>query len=154
MFIIEDLYKLRREWSVSWMILTVIAPFYVSYVTVGSIFMQRIRIYYNNNYNSNKMTSKTFRFIMYTCPITVFMTPIALIYFVFIDGCITTYVILTRLVYFLSFLKVKPNDKILEKSLGLNAMQTVGYRRMRTLSKLLFNVIFCYLNDIVTMIQQ
>ena len=102
--------------------------------------MAHVRRFYR--YNKDKIHSNICAEIGWTFLrlfVMLYMTPFGLIYLFLIDTSIYDLgYFCTRLLYFVSCFKIPSNDYVFERLLGLNLMPMVGYRRLRGMSRLLF----------------
>eukprot|EP01083_Nonionella_stella_P242634 846184_1 len=73
------------------------------------------------------------------------MTPLSVLYFFIVDVVFMVYVLVSAFLYFITCSRVNItdfiDDYVFQKLLGMNRMQVIGYRRLRTLSQLLFETI-------------
>merc|ERR1712176_351541 len=77
--------------------------------------------------------------------VLMIMTPLCIFYFVIIDIVFMVYVVFATIIFFLSCTKWNISDAmddwVFKKIFGLNRMQIIGYRRLRTLSQLFFETV-------------
>ena len=140
-FVLIQLYN-GHPWWTSWMLLLMISPYLVSYSVLGTIFQKRIMSLFElEEKNVNTMHSKCKSIGMgFMC--LCLMTPLSLIYFVVIDVFFMIYVLFSTLLYFISCgnidIKDVVDDLVFQKLLRMDRMGIIGYRRLRTLSQLLW----------------
>ena len=139
----------NHQWWISLMILMMISPYLVSYSVLGSLFkarmtrfIRRIKLNERNNNSNNSISIYKCKWILFSVVCLILMTPLSLLYFVVIDIIFMIYVLLSTLIYFFSCSKINISDSIddliFKKFLGMNRMQIIGYRRLRTLSQLVW----------------
>ena len=88
----------RRRLSLCLMFLSMLAPYYVSYVTAGSIVMARVRSFYNKDKIHNSICTKigcTFLRLF----VMLYMTPFGLIHLFLIDISIMIWVLYTNIIF-------------------------------------------------------
>eukprot|EP01084_Bolivina_argentea_P043175 79558_1 len=85
------------------------------------------------------------KLIMINVLALILMTPAAIAWFTFVDVLFMVYLLLSTAIFFVTCAKVDISDYmddfLFKRLLGMSRMQIIGYRRLRTLSQLLFETL-------------
>ena len=128
----------NHQWWSTWMILSMISPYLVSYSIFGSLFNQKFSIY-SEKIKFKAQTKQKCNLLLFGLFAIVLLTPLSLLYFVLIDCFFMLYVAISSIILVLSCTTVDikhwVDDFIFQKILSMNRMEILGYRRLRTLSQ-------------------
>ena len=117
-------------WWASWMVLLILAPYMVSYVSLGSLFQKRVQRFVARMEVENGISKCSLQWIVFTFMVFLLLTPISLLYFVVIDVIFMAYVLLSSFLYFITCSKIDIanvlDDYIFSKFLGMTRMQILG----------------------------
>ena len=105
-------------WWASWMVLLILAPYMVSYVSLDSLFQKRVQKFVsqmeaeniNDNDNHNNISKWRLKWIVFTFVVFLLLTPISLLYFVVIDIVFMIYVLISSFLYCISCSKIDIKD--------------------------------------------
>ena len=117
--ILNQLIKNTHLWWTTWSVLFIISPYLVSYTAMGTMQQKK----------SVKLS-------------VIVMTPLCIIYFLTLDIVFMVYAVFSSFIFLLTLSKVNIGDwmeiQFFRRFLGISRMELIGYRRLRTLSQLLF----------------
>ena len=137
-FVLKSFIDNNHQWWSAWMILSMIAPYLVSYSVLGSLFNQKFAIYLDR-IKSKPANKRKCNLILFGLLGVVLLTPLSLLYFVLIDCFFMLYVSISSIILILSCTTVDikhcVDDFVFQKILSMNRMEILGYRRLRTLSQ-------------------
>eukprot|EP01084_Bolivina_argentea_P309595 535552_1 len=148
LLIMRDLYLTGQQWWTSWMIFLVLAPYLVSYSALTSLIDKTMFEYIlqskSEQANQTQCSIKCRRRCKKTLILFV-MTPFCILYLVIIDLAFMMYVLLSTFLLLITFgrkdIRHLIDDYVFKKIFGMNKTEIVGYRRLRTLSQLLFETV-------------
>ena len=158
--ILEQLYNghtLETRWLTVITSCLLLAPYLVSYSVLGWLIQFRLSSFLENLHNRKKRDVRKLKVCKYSFEwdliamniICFFlMTPLNIIYFFSIDSFFIIYIICSNLGALCNCSQKIENlidEYVFQKFFQMNRVQVVGYRRLRTLSQLLFEV--CTIQD-------
>ena len=136
-FVLQEFFKGGHLWWGSWMVLLMLAPYLVSYVSLGSLFEKRAQKFVLRMQGENTTSKCSLKWLLFSFVIMLLLTPISLFYFAIIDAVFMVYVLISSMLYFVSCGKIDIkdilDDWVFSAFLGMTRMQILGYRRLRTL---------------------
>lgn len=146
--VLEQFVEGGHQWWASWMVVMIAAPYLVSFSVLGTLFEQRVSKFLIQ-FKSKELSKWSIKWILFTLICFILMTPLSIIYFIIIDVFFMIYVLFSTFLFLITFkcscIKIDitdyADDLVFKKLLGMNRMQIIGYRRLRTLSSLLFESI-------------
>eukprot|EP01084_Bolivina_argentea_P073926 134117_1 len=147
--ILRDLWLSNNLWWTTFMLSLLIAPYLVCYSALGSLIQHRMNFIFLTMSISDEINkpkcSVGCKWFSFNLLVLLLMTPLCIVYFVVIDIVFMIYIIFATIVFFMSCTKWDigdvMDDWVFKKIFGLNRMQIIGYRRLRTLSQLFFETI-------------
>ena len=118
-FILKQLIEDKHQWWTTFSLIFMICPYLVSYTAMGTMMKNK----------SNKLS-------------LIVMTPFCLLYFLILDAVFMCYALISSFIFLITFANVNIGDfmekHFFHRILGVSRMELLGYRRLRTLSQLLF----------------
>eukprot|EP01083_Nonionella_stella_P060839 158657_1 len=143
--ILRDLWISNNLWWTTFMLSLLIAPYLVCYSALGSLIQHRMNFIYLTMSVDAVQCAKQCKWFSFNFLVLLLMTPLCIAYFVLIDIVFMVYVMVATFVFFISCTQWDigdvMDDWVFKKIFGLNRMQIIGYRRLRTLSQLFFETI-------------
>eukprot|EP01083_Nonionella_stella_P043236 116652_1 len=142
--VLKQLFEGGHQWWSSWMVLMMLSSYLVSFSVVGTLFVNAVSAFVQDR-QLNKQSGCTCRYVLFVLMAILLMTPLNVLYFFIVDCVFMVYVLVSAMIYFVTCSHVDItdwiDDYVFQKLLGMNRMQIIGYRRLRTLSQLLFETI-------------
>ena len=131
-FVLKSFVDNNHQWWSTWMILSMMAPYLVSYSVFGSLFNQKCAIFLDS-IKSKAAIKRKCNLILFGFFGVILLTPLSLLYFLLIDCFFMLYVLISSIILVLSCTNIDikhwVDDFIFQKILSMNKMQILGYRR-------------------------
>ena len=134
-----------ETWWITFMLLFMMSPYLVSHSIMCSLIdSRRDSLKLDLNTDRGGCGTKCGYRMINTLSLFI-MTPMSIVWFTLVDVTFMIYLIVANLMFFTSCGRVDISDKmddlLFRKCLGMSRMQIIGYRRLRTLSQLLFETL-------------
>eukprot|EP01083_Nonionella_stella_P295544 1004441_1 len=142
--VLKQLFEGGHQWWSSWMVLMMLSSYLVSFSVVGTLFVNAVSTFVQKR-QLTKQSKCSCQYVLFVLMAMLLMTPLSVLYFFIVDVVFMIYILISALLYFLtcSYVDITDfiDDYVFQKVLGMNRMQVIGYRRLRTLSQLLFETV-------------
>eukprot|EP01083_Nonionella_stella_P170821 582191_1 len=135
--VVKQLIEARQVWWISFMFLFMVSPYLVSHSTMCSLLSVR-----RSHYLPKQTKCPPIGLFTLNVLSLVLLTPFAIVWFSLVDAIFMLYLVISSLIFALSIgycdVSNVMDDLLFQKILGMTKMEVIGYRRLRTLSQLLF----------------
>ena len=145
--ILYELINSGQQWWSAFMLLAIIAPYVVSYSALGALLEVKVRRFqtFENKLKKQESLCHCCKMVYFYSLLILTCTPLCLFYFLLLDVTFAIYSVVTTFLFLLTFGKINianiAEDYFFTKLLGMTRMELIGYRRLRTISQILFESI-------------